>query len=186
MSLDHSPDQVDLIDLLSETVSPRRRNRKAPKATPDWITPREVLEDLGTFDLDPCASKVQPWPCATNSIALPMNGLEAIWKGRVWLNPPHGTDTAKWMRKIADHGFGTALVFARTDAPFFAANVWSKASALYFLKGRIRFNRPDGSSAKRAAGAASMLVAYGKYDAEQLENCQLPGSFVRIDRSTSR
>jgi hypothetical protein len=34
--------------------------------TDDWITPPGIIEALGPFDLDPCASVGQPWPCATN------------------------------------------------------------------------------------------------------------------------
>jgi len=33
-------------------------------ATHDWITPQYVLDALGRFDLDPCASLTQPWPPA--------------------------------------------------------------------------------------------------------------------------
>lgn len=40
----------------------------SPKAiTHDWITPKHVIDGLGgyeTFDLDPCQSATQPWPCA--------------------------------------------------------------------------------------------------------------------------
>lgn len=30
----------------------------------DWITPKHVIAAVGPFDLDPCACRKQPWPCA--------------------------------------------------------------------------------------------------------------------------
>lgn len=35
--------------------------------TNDWITPKWLIDALGPFDLDPCASTRQPWPCAKRS-----------------------------------------------------------------------------------------------------------------------
>jgi DNA N-6-adenine-methyltransferase (Dam) len=182
------PEQTDLLDYIGfeprSNLEPKRRpsRTRKPPETADWIVPREIIDALGTFDLDPCAAKVQPWRCADRSFALPDNGLIHIWKGRVWLNPPHGSDTARWVRKMAEHGVGTALLFARTDAAFFGAHVFDRASAVLFLKGRVRFHKPDGSLARRAAGAAAMLVAYGAYDANQLEQSGIAGSFIRITR----
>lgn len=55
-------------------------------ATHDWITPQYVLDALGRFDLDPCASLTQPWPCATKAYTIRDNGLKQRWgKGRVKL-----------------------------------------------------------------------------------------------------
>jgi hypothetical protein len=29
-----------------------------------WITPKHIIDALGPFDLDPCASDPRPWDCA--------------------------------------------------------------------------------------------------------------------------
>lgn len=56
-----------------------------------WITPRNIVDALGPFDLDPCACQLgQPWPMGARSYTLPgENGLLLPWKGRVFLNPPY-------------------------------------------------------------------------------------------------
>jgi hypothetical protein len=131
-----------------------------------WITPRWVIDALGPFDLDPCASIPQPWPCARRSLTIKEDGLGSKWEGRVFLNPPYGRQTGPWLDRLAAHGRGTALVFARTETAMFQ-EVWRKADALLFLRGRLRFHWPDGSLAGNAGGP-SVLVAYGEKDVRLL------------------
>ena len=35
--------------------------------THDWLTPPEILEALGPFDMDPCASQFQPSPSGASA-----------------------------------------------------------------------------------------------------------------------
>lgn len=146
----------------------------------DWITPMDLVIPLGKFDLDPCACTPQPWKIATESYCKADDGFKKDWKGRVWLNPPYGRNTAHWLKKLADHGEGIALVFARTETKTFFSEVWEKAHGVLFLKGRVKFCLPDGSRPCNCAGAPSVLVAYGIKDACMLESCGIPGKFVRL------
>ncbi len=84
--------------------------------TVEWYTPPGIFEALGLkFDLDPCAPACGlPWIPAARFYSLPDDGLVKPWEGRVWVNPPYGPHAAKWMRRLAAHGDGIALVFART------------------------------------------------------------------------
>jgi hypothetical protein len=151
-----------------------------------WLTPPEILEALGPFDLDPCAApEPRPWPTAARHIARPENGLTAIWAGRVWLNPPSSREAAAWIGRLARHGYGTALIFARTETTWFVKHVWRAATAALFLHGRLYFHRPDGSRAPANSGAPSVLVAYGEHDAKQLRGCGLAGTFVRWQATTT-
>jgi hypothetical protein len=144
-----------------------------------WLTPPEILAALGAFDLDPCAvSEPRPWPTARRMIALPENGLAAPWHGHVWCNPPYGREAAAWLARLADHGRGTALIFARTETEMFFAHVWGRATAILFLEGRLHFHRPDGSRAETNSGAPSCLVAYGVDDAIALIESGLRGQFL--------
>lgn len=144
-----------------------------------WLTPLDILKPLGTFDLDPCAApEPRPWPTAARHITLPDDGLSATWEGRVWLNPPYSFEAWKWLGKLADHGTGTALVFARTETAGFVRTVWGRASAVLFLHGRLYFHRPDGTRAGANAGAPSCLVAYGAKDAAMLGASGLSGTFI--------
>jgi hypothetical protein len=141
-----------------------------------WLTPPGIVTALGRFDLDPCAADPRPWDTARHHIAPPEDGLSADWVGRVWLNPPY-SDLPRWLDKLADHGHGTALVFARTETRWFVDAVWNRATAVLFLHGRVTFCLPDGSRASGNAGAPSCLVAYGREDAEALANSRLGGSW---------
>lgn len=148
-----------------------------------WLTPPGVLAALGEFDLDPCAVSVEhrPWPTAAAHIAPPDDGLAAPWSGRVWCNPPYDA-VDDWLARLADHGTGTALVFARTETAWFVDTVWARAAAVLFLHGRLHFYRPDGSRAPGNAGGPSCLVAYGAEDAGLLARSGLTGTFVRLRR----
>lgn len=146
----------------------------------EWLTPPEILAGLGAFDLDPCAPATRPWDTATRHFTRADNGLARPWHGRVWLNPPYGLIAAKWLARLADHGDGIALIFARTETQMFFEHVWPKAEALLFLEGRLHFLTVDGRRAKTNAGAPSVLVAYGPTNAHALRTCGLAGHFVRL------
>lgn len=147
--------------------------------THDWITPKFIIDALGTFDLDPCQCPTQPWPCAKEGIVRPQDGLSEPWFGRVWVNPPYSVHASNWLAKLARHGCGTALVFARTETEMFFDHVWGVASAILFLEGRLHFHYPDGRRAEANAGGPSCLIAYGEHDAEKLAASGLPGALVR-------
>ena len=124
-----------------------------------WITPDWILRSLGRFDLDPCSNDVQPWPTAERMVCLPDDGLSIPWDGRVWLNPPYGPRAKVWIERLAGHGNGIALLFARTETRMWAT-IWERADAILFVSGRIAFHRPDGSVAEKS-GAPSALIAWG-------------------------
>jgi len=137
----------------------------------EWYTPITIFRALGVdFDLDPCSpgQRLVPWIPAQIHHTIKDDGLKTKWFGKVFMNPPYGMDTPKWMKRLVKHGNGIALVFARPDTKWFHSYI-PKADAICFIEGRIRFIphdkallyadgqwQPEGGS-----GAASMLVAYG-------------------------
>jgi len=146
--------------------------------TDEWLTPPDILAKLGNFDLDPCAPAIRPWVTAESHYSRADDGLSKDWAGRVWCNPPYGAETVKWLRRMADHKNGIALIFARTETKMFFETVWMKAIALLFIRGRLHFCRGDGVRAKFNAGAPSVLVAYSVADADILAKSGIPGAFV--------
>jgi len=169
------------VSLVEERLGRGIRGHHSARAkTDDWLTPPEILNALGPFDLDPCASRNQPWRTATVQFTEDDNGLLQAWKGRVWLNPPYGKEAAEWLERMALHGNGIALVFARTETKMFFTSVWPKASALLFLRGRLNFHRPGGDRSTKNAGGPTVLIAYGLSNAHRLEACGIPGAFVRL------
>lgn len=151
-------------------------HQSARAQTTTWLTPLHIIRALGEFDLDPCGHP--GWPTARRQIILPQDGLAAEWSGCVWLNPPYSSEAWRWLAKLAEHGTGTALVFARTETAGFFREVWGKASGVLFLDGRLYFHRPDGTRAAANSGAPSCLVAYGQADLEALANSGLRGALV--------
>ncbi len=151
------------------------------KAVPDthtWLTPRFVLDALGQFDLDPCASLNRPWDTARHHYTIDDDGLSKQWFGRVWCNPPYGKAAVPFMERMALHQCGVALLFTRTETRMFQNLVFPYASAFLFLAGRLKFHREDGSLASTSQ-SPSMLIAYGDSDAKVLQDCGLNGGFVR-------
>lgn len=154
-------------------------------STDDWITPKWMIERLGPFDLDPCASEFQPWPCAARNITLADScGLMSHWGGGefVFCNPPYGKQASAWLEKMASHDNGIALVFARTETVMFFKHVWPKASALLFLRGRLTFHHPDGAASKAAhnSGGPSVLIGYGRKAKFRLADAGDIGAFVAL------
>ena len=147
----------------------------------EWLTPPEIVDALGPFDLDPCAPIDRPWDTAVEHFTINDNGLNKDWRGRVWCNPPYGKKSAAWLDRMAEHRNGVALIFARTETVMFFEHVWSGAAALLFIKGRLHFHHVDGSRARANAGAPSVLVAYGEENAKALINSNIVGAYVPLD-----
>lgn len=145
-----------------------------------WLTPPAIICELGPFDLDPCAAPdPRPWPTAARHIALPDDGLEFDWAGRVWLNPPYGQKIGRWMERMAQHGKGLALTFARTETEWWQDYVWPFATAVLFVRSRITFHLPDGTAGEYTGGAPSALIAYNATEAINLARCSIRGALVR-------
>jgi hypothetical protein len=152
-------------------------------ATNEWLTPPEIIEALGPFDLDPCAPVDRPWDVAIDHYTIEDDGLAKLWHGLVWCNPPYGPDTWRWLERLADHGNGIALIFARTETRGFFRTAWDRADAMLFLRGRLHFHYPDGRRAEANSGAPSVLLAYGDEAVRRVAMSGLDGAMVDSWRS---
>ncbi len=163
-------------------------HQSAKSGTDTWFSPPALLEAVGgaaSFDLDPCSHIDRPWPTARQHYTQEDNGLLLPWFGRVWLNPPYSIALiTKFLGRMAAHGHGLALIFARTETDPFHRFVWGAATGLLFLRGRLNFHYPDGRAAKNG-GAPSVLIAYGARDRDILAAAPIDGQFVplRLERS---
>lgn len=127
----------------------------------EWLTLPELIESLGDFDLDPSSPISRPWDTALIHYNKNDDGLVQDWHGRVWLNPPYGRETFRWLKKLADHGDGIALVFARTETKGFHEQIWNRANGVFFFRGRINFYKANGEKSDDGANAPSCLAIYG-------------------------
>ncbi len=152
--------------------------------THDWLTPPEIIHSLGPFDLDPCASQYQPWRTADVQYTIEDDGLKQIWSGRVWCNPPYGPHAEMFLRRMAEHGNGICLIFARTETKAFQEFCWRRADGMLFMAGRIKFRLPGGGSAG-SAGAPSVLIAYGRENAAALRASRINGYFVELNNDAT-
>jgi DNA N-6-adenine-methyltransferase (Dam) len=138
-------------------------------ATNTWLTPLSLIQQLGIFDLDPCAFPNHN--TAIKMICLPEDGLNSNWIGRVWLNPPYGLNISKWLKKLESHKNGIALVFSRTDTNWFQD---IKPDAIFCLKGRIKFLKED-KTCDSNAGHGSILIIFGQNNLQAVQNSGLQG-----------
>lgn len=144
----------------------------------EWLTPPRIIKALGIFDLDPCAPISPPWHTAAKQYDIRDDGLKQNWEGRVWCNPPYGRETFKWIDKLATHGNGIALIFARTETIGFHEHIWNRADAIFFFKGRLKFFHVNGVEGG-TANAPSCLVAYGRDNVNSLiDFTEYPGQCI--------
>ena len=153
---------------INRNLGGQSQNMGSQQRETRWLTPKPIVEALGIFDLDPCGAPGYSLAEETYQIDSGQDGLELEWFGRVWLNPPYGKLTSPFLGKLADHGQGTALVFARTETKMFFDHVWPKATGILFMQGRVSFLDSNQVQAKANSGAPSVLIAYGAEDAKAL------------------
>lgn len=133
--------------------------------TDDWRTPRDFFEKLHRefgFVLDAAASPQNAmlpryWTREDNALAQDWVGVG----GAVWCNPPYGRDVLDWLAKAfhAAQGGSTVvmLIFARTDTRWWHEYAM-RAAEIRLVRGRLRFEKPDGTRGAPAPVPSAVLV----------------------------
>lgn len=142
--------------------------------TVEWYTPPEIFVALGEhFDLDPCSpGEGKSFVPATKHLTIADDGLTAPWEGFVFMNPPYGPATTLWMERLAQHGNGIALVFARTDVTW-CQKYAPQVSEICFVRGRIYFYKGNTVIRGGRPGAGSMFMSFGERGATALRRSDL-------------
>lgn len=151
----------------------------------EWYTPPEIFEALDlTFDLDPCSpGQGKSFVPARRHYTAADDGLSSPWTGRVFCNPPYGSQTGVWLERLAEHGDGIALVFARTDVLWFQKHA-VRADLICFVSSRVKFFKGDTVTRGGTPGAGSMLLAYGPSNVAALRGAGL-GACVTVLADTT-
>lgn len=144
----------------------------------EYLTPRWVIEPLGTFDLDPCAAFPRPFDIATKNYI--ERGLEQPWRGFVWLNPPYGITNQmnQFVERLSIHRpGGIALLNSNTQTRLWQQIIFPRAGAFFFLAGRIHFLNTDGTPTEGHFGSP-VLIAFGAKAVERLKKIKYKGHFM--------
>ena len=114
--------------------------------TSEWATPQYLFDELnaefGPFDLDPCATE-ENHKCARWFGDSPAGGgLNELWTGKVFMNPPYGRGIGRWMKKAMDSAAtGAALVVCLVPARTCSAwwHDYAMKGDIRFIRGRVKF-----------------------------------------------
>ena len=114
----------------------------------DFLTPPEIVEAMGEFDLDPCASHRQQKPLARKQYRYPEdNGLMLPWHGSVFVNPPF-SELQSWVERFVLHANGVLLAPARVEVGWFW-KLWHTCDAVFLTKGPVKYLCPEGKNPPR-------------------------------------
>lgn len=129
-------------------------------ATDLHATPQDFFDKLNEefhFDLDVCAT-AENAKCA-KFFTKDDDGLNQLWRGVCWMNPPYGREIGVWMKKAHESAQEGAtvvcLVPARTDTRWW--HEYAIQHEVRFIRGRLKFG-----DAKNSAPFPSAVVVMRK------------------------
>jgi len=147
----------------------------------DWQTPKWLLGALAMWAgcppivLDPCSNGANA--VGPNFYTEEENGLIQPWAkfGKIFVNPPY-SGIKQWCKKAHDESlllqnsddYIALLIPARTDTQYFHDYV-IKATQLFFLKGRLKFELPDGT--KGGSAPFPSVIAIWRGESDRHEDC---------------
>lgn len=126
----------------------------------EWYTPPEYTDaarsTMGSIDFDPASSsKANETVRAAVYCDAECDGLSQPWDGNVWMNPPYAQPLISLFADAAGEKYDAGeitqaciLVNNASETTWFQ-RLLSSASALCFVRGRIKFIDPEG----KASGA---------------------------------
>ena len=135
----------------------------------EWYTPWEYIAAarllMGSIDIDPASNEFANQAVqASLFYDISTNGLDKVWTGRVWLNPPYGYTDGRsnqdiWSQRLIDQyadGNGSVeeavlLVNAAVDTKWFHRLL---AYPVCLTLGRINFSTPEPNVSGSTHGSA--------------------------------
>ena len=153
----------------------------------EWYTPPEYIEAaravMGGIDLDPASNDIaQGWIKASTYFTEADDGLAHEWHGRLWLNPPWGQLTGKFISKMAEEKAAGRVTEAiilvnahATDTQWFSP-LWE--GLLCFTNHRINYGNPA-DDATGGSTHGSVFVYFGPHGKVFTEAFRHWGTVVR-------
>ena len=138
-----------LYTTFSEVATPRNEHVMqvmGSSESPEWYTPQDIVQLsialLGEIDLDPCSnSHESPNIPAHNHYTKEDDGLSQPWEGKVYLNPPYGSEIPQWVDKLVK-SYGNGVTEAIALLPGRIDTVWFQPLYEYpmcNIRGRLQF-----------------------------------------------
>jgi transcriptional regulator with XRE-family HTH domain len=147
-------------------------------ATPGWLA-KTLSEAVGGFDLDPCSGTGDRRKSSVKArvlLTFEDDGLNASWRGKVFVNPPYSRGLAEWVRKCrteAERGcLVVGLIPARPDTKYWHDEIAGKAD-IFMLRGRLRFS----DSGNSAPFPSAVIVWGGNSEAVERIAVALPDAW---------
>jgi len=139
----------------------------------EWATPQWLFDQLDSefcFTLDPCATGENA-KC-DRFYTREQNGLTFDWSNEVvFMNPPYGGNTGKWLAKAWHESLRSAtvvcLIVASTDRSYWHDYIFPHATEIRWLRGRITFGEADST-----APFASAIIIFSDKRKGQLQKQQ--------------
>lgn len=133
----------------------------------EWYTPQEYVEAarrvMGGIDTDPASNDTaQGWIQADTYYTKDDDGLAQEWQGRVWLNPPYGGLSGRFVAKLFDEiaagrvTEAVVLVNANSTETNWFAPLWHHT--LCFTDHRINFYSPARSTNGSTHGSVFIYI----------------------------
>ena len=95
------------------------------------------------------------------------------------MNPPYGREQVKWIEKAYNESQNDAkivcLIPARPDTKVWQNILFSYASIICFIRGRLKFG-----GSKDSAPFPSALIVFGECDHTQMKQLKQLGSLVKM------
>jgi len=111
----------------------------------EWSTPHTLFDRLNAefnFTLDPCSNNGNA-KCK-KFYTQKEDGLTQDWsKDIVFMNPPYGGNTRKWIRKAYEESLKgsivVCLIVSSTDRSYWHDYIFPYAQEIRYIKGRLKF-----------------------------------------------
>lgn len=133
----------------------------------EWYTPAELIEaarnTMGEINLDPASNPIANKVVkADKYYTAEDNGLDKIWSGNVWLNPPYASDLIeKFIDKLVSerNNYTQAIVLVNnaTETVWFN-KIIDISAAVCFPKSRVKFYMPNGKTGAPLQGQAVLYI----------------------------
>lgn len=139
-------------DVLDDITNRKKAHVSNNSGNNEWYTPKCYLDSarlvMGSIDLDPASSAIANEAVqAAKFFTAEENGLEQVWSGNIWMNPPYAQPLIQqFCEKLEQEKYKQAVVLVNNATETKWGNILlGLASAVCFPKSRIKFVAPDGS-----------------------------------------